>query len=1150
MRAPASSPIFPPIAALLDVAAWPWACQAIALLRAEATAGVPADLSAPLPLEAHCAATLDDGSTAPAAAAAEGVEAPLRLLLDPGAGLPSARDADAATPVPLVLPPPLDVCNFPCIAVAACGLVRHSLSSIALSHGPRAAVAAALGCAPPPPAAGGAALASLADPCVARLAPLPASVGSGAPAALAPLLRLAGPHLSNDPVQLTALLRLVATTTAAAAAAPDAPGAAVAQSAALGVLRTSLLHAVSLSGPSVSVSCELWEVLRPLPWQERYAIYTHWQDAVYDSHPALGHARARSTHLARQAFKRVSKDTLRSAGRQVAKVAATNPLPVLGAIVTTLEVRGGGGGGCSHGGVATERTAVAPPPLQVMDNLIHFVPDALRYLPPLALDVFAFVLVDRLARPRPRTQEDGLTAAPWLSALAELTGACVLYTRLGVQRRPGATACPASPRIIDHLPAGTFFRRYYSVEVGGVLHHVVRTLAGLNQRSAALNSSSGAGGEDDEMGGSGGGGVQPSLESALELCVLRELLSRMGGADGLSGGSLSDDQVAASSGAETLRAQFGLGGGAVVGVSAHAASGASAASAAAGGAPAVSAGEAARLALRASQESFMAGLRAKRAAGRLREAIVKGYGGAAGGVALPLYVLIAQVRGGCGGGGRAEQRSRGTIPRPLSLLPPLSQLHAVAVFGPARGPAAAAAASSPYTAYFEVDLGGGSVRPPPVKVLAGLADAVLVRRRWGGREELVDDGREDRLRHGTLAKQRRRQAPPHPRRLSAPPVHGDAVLRVPARRLARSLRGWPSTAASPRARLRPRTRARLPGAPSEWRGVALRWEEKRGPQRATLPRCKHCPSSSPQLCRPAIGASTYPPTALVAAAEAGSSAAVASSAVATVASTAAAPAPPQWAGAWNAASASWVDAAITPLLPAAAWEAGALPPALYSLFWTHALGDIAVPGAQYDSACAAIKAQVTALPPPQPGAQVAFASLSLVRGVAGGPALSGVLGARVGLGLRPISQVRSPENTGGPQITHIPWELEAAPSTASPRSASPCRPTATWSATGSACWTASRLCALTQRRSGRTSRSRLGASATPRQRCSRASRRASRRPLRAPSRSTASCRACAWGLRTRSLPPASCCCCTTRGRPASAPSTSSAPRSALRSLRS
>ena len=54
------------------------------------------------------------------------------------------------------------------------------------------------------------------------------------------------------------------------------------------------------------------------------------------------------------------------------------------------------------------------------------------------------------------------------------------------------------------LTPGTFFRRYYTTEVGGLIHHVVRTLAGLNTAPGA-----------DE--GAKKSGVQPTLESALAL---------------------------------------------------------------------------------------------------------------------------------------------------------------------------------------------------------------------------------------------------------------------------------------------------------------------------------------------------------------------------------------------------------------------------------------------------------------------------------------------------------------------------------------------------------------------------------------------------------------------------------------------------------
>ena len=76
-------------------------------------------------------------------------------------------------------------------------------------------------------------------------------------------------------------------------------------------------------------------------------------------------------------------------------------------------------------------------------DLTHFVPEVLRYLTPLGLDVMAFVLVDRLALPRSRTREDGLTAAPWLTALTELAGVCRAVC-IG-QRATGTALNPVDP---------------------------------------------------------------------------------------------------------------------------------------------------------------------------------------------------------------------------------------------------------------------------------------------------------------------------------------------------------------------------------------------------------------------------------------------------------------------------------------------------------------------------------------------------------------------------------------------------------------------------------------------------------------------------------------------------------------------------------
>jgi hypothetical protein len=266
------------VAALLDSGAWAWACQAAALLRAELATGTPADLSAPLPLEAHHLATAAGAGAAPAP-----VPAALASLLDPASSdTPLSQQPQQPPSSPY---PPFDVCLFPSVALGACNFLRGCLSTVALTVGPRAAVASALAGekdAPLTTAAAAAAAAPpfpgpLADPLAPVVDPLPAAAAAAAPVLLAPLLRFAGPHISNDPALVVTLLRCVAASTHAVAAAAEAgrpcgPGTSVfdAQAAGLAALRSGgLLHAVSLCGSSVGVAGELWEAIRVLPWPER-----------------------------------------------------------------------------------------------------------------------------------------------------------------------------------------------------------------------------------------------------------------------------------------------------------------------------------------------------------------------------------------------------------------------------------------------------------------------------------------------------------------------------------------------------------------------------------------------------------------------------------------------------------------------------------------------------------------------------------------------------------------------------------------------------------------------------------------------------------------------------------------------------------------
>ena len=105
---------------------------------------------------------------------------------------------------------------------------------------------------------------------------------------------------------------------------------------------------------------------------------------------------------ARRMLKRVANERRFSkhVGRQLAKIAHSNPLVVFHVILSQIEY---------------------------YDNMIMPIIDSFSYMTPLALDVLAFVLPHRFAdSSRTKLQPDGLTLSQWFQHLAHFTG---LYYR-------------------------------------------------------------------------------------------------------------------------------------------------------------------------------------------------------------------------------------------------------------------------------------------------------------------------------------------------------------------------------------------------------------------------------------------------------------------------------------------------------------------------------------------------------------------------------------------------------------------------------------------------------------------------------------------------------------------------------------------------
>ncbi|KAG2445899.1 hypothetical protein HXX76_000503 [Chlamydomonas incerta] len=284
----------------------------------------------------------------------------------------------------------------------------------------------------------------------------PAGSGSISGPALTPLavrlLAMLGPYVHRDVRLFTKVIRLVryqlandmtagtgtATTAGTATPLPPAAAAAAGGGRAAGsgaaappplpsledLISGALLPGVACCPVHLPLAGEVWECVRLLPVQTRYRVYADFRE-LSQTQPLLQAAWRLATCETKKVLKRLvlptdpqkKKEACRPHARMVAKVAHANPMPVMEAVVTQIEV---------------------------YDNQIEVSLEALKYLSPLSYDVLTFVILSRLAVERDKVKEDGVNISSWLQGLARFTGA----------------AC----------------RRFSDLDVGAVLQFLVNTL--------------------------------------------------------------------------------------------------------------------------------------------------------------------------------------------------------------------------------------------------------------------------------------------------------------------------------------------------------------------------------------------------------------------------------------------------------------------------------------------------------------------------------------------------------------------------------------------------------------------------------------------------------------------------------------------------
>lgn len=244
------------------------------------------------------------------------------------------------------------------------------------------------------------------------------------------------------------------------------------------LVQESLLPGLTLAPCSPALSFALWEVLSLLPFDLRFPLYSGWREdgmgrKDLDSKGCeRAEAEERQLLAARGHLKRLAKENIKSIGRLIGRHTHSYPLIVFSHMLNQIEA---------------------------YENLIPYVVDALKYSTPLTRDVLAYALLGQLeSSSRERLKQRDTHYSQWFVSLAKFIA--------------------------------SFFRRYPSTEIRGLLHLLLRRL---------------------------------SAGQSLDLLILQELLAKMGGCetvlelsyaqlDGMAGGRTLRGEVMASSLAESV----------------------------------------------------------------------------------------------------------------------------------------------------------------------------------------------------------------------------------------------------------------------------------------------------------------------------------------------------------------------------------------------------------------------------------------------------------------------------------------------------------------------------------------------------------------------------------------------------------------------
>ncbi|OAP65686.1 hypothetical protein AYL99_01658 [Fonsecaea erecta] len=176
----------------------------------------------------------------------------------------------------------------------------------------------------------------------------------------------------------------------------------------LDLIKRTLLPSLSLTKSNAGAVNEVFELVSTFPVNVRYLMYLEWSSGRTSRNPDVKSAFDQARAETKDILKRISNTNVRPMARALAKIAFANPHIVITTALTQIEV---------------------------YDSIAEVFVEGARYFTDLGYDVLTWAIVSSMARTgRNRTQEGGIFASRWLSALAVFAGK--IYKRYGMMK-PG-----------------------------------------------------------------------------------------------------------------------------------------------------------------------------------------------------------------------------------------------------------------------------------------------------------------------------------------------------------------------------------------------------------------------------------------------------------------------------------------------------------------------------------------------------------------------------------------------------------------------------------------------------------------------------------------------------------------------------------------